>query len=312
MENIIFSANVVLPLLLLMAVGYVARQRKMLDGKTASVFNSIAFSIFLPCLLFNNVRYSDVALLDNAPLFTFIIIGSLSSFGLATLFVLWVEKENFRRGVMIQGLARTNYSLFGIPLLTMLMPDEDTAVAAILIAVIIPIYNIVSVVVLTYFGSKTANLKSILLGIAKNPLIIATLGGLLFLVQGWSLPAPIDTALFNLGSIATPLSLFLLGASFEFNKLHAILKQTIITVTGRLIVIPAIALTTAALLGFRGVELACILIAFASPTAVSSFPMAEKLGGDSHLASSVVLFTSSLCTFSLFLFILILKSLALI
>ncbi len=312
MENIIFSANVVLPLLLLMVVGYGVRQLNWISAQETSTFNSLVFTVFLPALLFNNVRSSSLSSLTNVSLFVFVIVGSLASFGVASLIVPLIEQDNPRRGVMIQGIARTNYSIFGIPLLTMLMPGADIGIASILVAVVIPIYNVCSVIVLTCYGSKSANMKSILLGIAKNPLILATFSGMIFMFQGWTLPTALDQAMINLGTVATPLALFLLGASFDFKKIQAVWKQTAITVTGRLVIIPAIALTMGALMGFRGVDLACIMIVFSSPTAVSSYTMAEKMGGDAPLASAVVLFTSSLCIFTLFLIILILRTLAFI
>ncbi len=308
MENIIFSANVVLPLLLMMAVGYVVRQLKWISGTEAVHFNALAFQIFLPALLFNNVRNSSLESLANVNLFAYVIIGSLAAFAIAALVVPYIESENPRRGVMIQGIARTNYSLFGIPLLSMLMPDADIGIASILVAVIIPIYNIVSVIVLTCYGSGKANFKTICINLAKNPLIIATLSGIVFLLNGWTLPTAVDSAFISMGNVATPLCLFLLGANFEFKKLNAVLKQTVITVIGRLIVVPVIALGLAIALGFRGVDLACIMIVFSSPTAVSSYTMAEKMGGDAPLASAVVIFTSFLCIFSLFFIILILKT----
>ncbi len=311
MENIIFSANVVLPLLLMMAVGYVVRQLKWISGTEAIHFNALAFQIFLPALLFNNVRNSSLESLSNVRLFAFVIIGSLAAFAIAALVVPYIESENPRRGVMIQGIARTNYSLFGIPLLSMLMPEADIGIASILVAVIIPIYNIVSVIVLTCYGSGKANFKNICINLVKNPLIIATLSGIVFLLNGWTLPTAVDSAFLSMGNVATPLCLFLLGANFEFKKLNAVLKQTVITVIGRLIVVPAIALGLAIALGFRGVDLACIMIVFSSPTAVSSYTMAEKMGGDAPLASAVVIFTSFLCIFSLFFIILILKTFAL-
>ncbi len=312
MENIIFSANVVLPLLLIMIIGYGAHQLNWLTSREATVFNNLAFMVFLPALLFNNVRFSTLSSLANTSLFAFVIIGSLASFAIGAIIVPFIEPENTRRGVMIQGMARTNYSLFGIPLLTLLMPEADIGIASILVAVIIPIYNIVCVVILTYYGSKSANLKKVLLGILKNPLILSTLSGVLFLVNGWALPTALDSAMVSLGNAATPLSLFLLGASFDFQKLHAVLKQTIITVTGRLIIVPVIAISIAVALGFRDMELATIMIVFSSPTAVSSYTMAEKMGCDAPLASAVVIFSSLFCIFSLFLIILFLKAFALI
>lgn len=312
MENIIFSANVVLPLLILMVVGYFARSRKWIDKKNVSQCNALVFKAFLPVLLFNNVRASSIDDLSAVKLFTFVLIATVSVFILATLFVVCIEKENKKRGVMIQGIARSNYALFGIPLVTMLFPGEDVAVASILIAIVIPVFNIASVAVLTYFGAKNASVKNILLAIVKNPLIIGTFLGIILLSLDVSFPTAIESALTSIGSIATPFALFLLGASFEFKKIKHKIKEIIISVVGRLVVVPLVVLTIAVLLGFRDMELACIMVIVGSPTAVSSFTMAETMGGDAELASAIVVFTSTFCIITMFIAILIMKSFALI
>ncbi|MFI3237312.1 MAG: AEC family transporter [Lachnospiraceae bacterium] len=312
MDNIIFSANVVLPLLILMALGYFVRHKGLLDGKSVSQCNGLVFKLFLPVLLFNNVRNSSVEELGAIDLFIFVFIVALSNFIIATIVIMIIEKENPKRGVMIQGIARSNYAIFGIPLVTLLLPDGNVAVASILIAIVIPLYNVASVIVLTCFGTKNANMKQVFLAILKNPLIIATALGMVALFLDISFPSFIETSITNVASVATPFSLFLLGASFELKSVESDFKRILITVLGRLVISPAVALTLGAFWGFRGVELACIMVIFGSPTAVSSFPMAETMGGDGKLAASIVVFTSTFCIFSIFAIIVILKTLQLI
>lgn len=312
MENIIFSANIVLPLLILMLAGYITKARNMLDTKSVSQCNSLVFKLFLPILLFSNVRSSSLSNLSSPWVFIYAGTVAISTFIIATIIVCKLEKSNPRRASMIQGMARSNYALFGIPLVTTLFPNDDIVVASILIAVVIPIFNICSVIVLTYFGSEKADIKAILLAVLKNPLIIGTFLGICCLLLNVSFPYFIEQSLSNLASIATPFSLFLLGASFKYGKIREILKQLIFTICCKLVVIPSIALLLAIALGFRGVELGCLMVVFASPTAVSSYTMAETMGADTDLASSIVVFTSIFCIFTVFLAIFLLKSFALI
>jgi predicted permease len=100
---------------------------------------------------------------------------------------------------------------------------------------------------------------------------------------------------------ASPLMLFLLGASFRFSSMKGQVRELIAVCVGRLIVIPAIFLTLAALLGFRGLDFVGLLCVFASCTAVSSFSMAQQMGGDADLAGNIVVMTSLLCSVTLFL-----------
>lgn len=312
MSNIIFSANVVLPLLVLMAVGYFIRLKSLLDIKAISQCNTLVFKLFLPVLLFNNVRSSSIGELGGIGLFLFVIVFIILSFIIATVVIMMIEKDNAKRGVMIQGIARSNYALFGIPLVGLLFPDGNLAIASILVALVIPMFNILSVVVLTCFGSKNTDIKSILLSIVKNPLIIGTFLGIICLLIQIEFPQFIEQSLTNVGSVATPFSLMMLGAGFEFQSVGTQIKRIGIVVLGKLVIVPAIILTIAVFMGFSGIELACLLVIFASPTAVSSFTMAKTMGGDSELAASIVVFTSTLCIFTMFLAIFVLKSLQLL
>lgn len=312
MENIIFSANVILPLLILMATGYLAKHLKLISPPTTLQMNSLVFQIFLPILLFNNVRSCESIEMINLNVFLFVFIGVLLTFIIVTVVIMAIEKDASKCGVMIQGIARSNYALFGIPLITMLFPNEDLALASLLVALVIPSFNIYSVVILTVFGSKSINVKNILLGIIKNPLIIGTALGIVVFVTGFTFPEFLDTSFNNLGSISTPLALFLLGAGFEFNQVKSVKKQLILVCLGRLVVIPAVILLIAVAMGFTGVELACIMIVFSAPTAVSSYTMAQKMGGNSELASAIVVFTSSFAIISIFVLVYVLKMLNLI
>lgn len=308
MDNIIFSANVIVPLLIMMLIGYISKYLGMINEKTLSQCNNMVFKIFLPIMLFNNVYKSSVDNIPSVSLFAFVIIGIILCYSLTTVFVMMIEKSNPKRGAMIQGIARPNYALFGIPLITLLFPNDDISVASVLLAVVIPCLNIGAVVVLTYFGSKNANMKAVFMGILKNPLIIGTFTGIFFMLLNIELPYVVTKSITELEGIATPFSLFLLGSSFEFNKIKNIMKELVISVLAKLVIIPVIALSIAILMGFRGVELGCLMLVFGSPTAVSSYPMAEKMGADAEIASAIVVFTSIFSIVSVFISIFLLRT----
>ncbi|MFI3207429.1 MAG: AEC family transporter [Clostridia bacterium] len=307
MDNIIFSANVVLPLLVMMTAGYITRRFNIIDDNTTSQCNSLAFKVFLPILLFNNTRNCTIETLTNFSVFIYVIVVIVLLFVIVTIFVIINEKDNKKRGVMIQGICRSNYALFGIPLITLLLPEADLSLASIFIAIVIPLFNIFSVTVLTIFGTGKTDVKSVLLGIVKNPLIIATALGISVMFIDIEFPFVIENSLTQLGDIASPFALFMLGARFDFKQISRIKKQLTIACLGRLIIVPAVVLSIAVMLGFRSVELACMMVIFGSPTAASSYTMAEKMGGDGDLASSIVVFTSVFSIITVFATIYILR-----
>ncbi len=308
MSNLLFSANVVVPLMAVMLIGYVARYLKIINDTTVSECNTLAFKVFLPILLFNNARNASSGALSDVNIFIFIALCIVIAFAVATFIILYIEKDNRKRGVMIQGICRSNYALFGVPLVTLLLPDSDLALVSVLIALVIPMYNILSVIVLTYFGTKNFDVPSMVLALVKNPLIIATTAGILLMLFKVKLPDMIDTTLLNIGDIASPFALFMLGARFDFSQLKRIGKQLWIVCAGRLLIIPIIVMPIAIVLGYRSVELAAIMAIFCAPTAASSYVMAEKMGGDGDLASAIVVFTSLLSIFSMFVTIYLLNS----
>ncbi|MFI3115105.1 MAG: AEC family transporter [Clostridia bacterium] len=310
MENIIFSANIVLPLIVIILSGSIAKKVGIIDDKMVSDGNDIIFKLFLPVLIFCNIYKSDFDSLNAFKLFAYVGICIILSFAVSLVIALTCEKENSRRGVMIQGLARTNYAMLGIPLLGLLFEGQDIALGSLLVAIVIPLYNILSIVALTYFGDTNANPKAIALSIVKNPLIIASMIGLSLAFLRIKIPAILYNGLYDLGSIATPFALFLLGATFKMKAVKNILKPLLIVVINRLLIFPGLILMVGVMLGFRDIELGCILITFASPTAATSYTMAIKMNGDGDLASAIVIFTSIFCMFTFFLFILALKTFA--
>ncbi len=312
MDNLIFSANVVIPLMAVMLAGFIAKKLNIIGDKAVSDCNSLVFKMFLPIHLFNSTRTASADEISDIGFFIFILVAITISFIAISFIIIPVEKDNRKRGVMVQGICRSNYAMFGLPLVTLLLPNADLSLASVLVAAVIPIYNVSSVVVLTYFGSKKADILSVFIAILKNPLIIATAIGVIMMQTGIALPQIIDTSFDNIGVIATPFALFMLGAKFELSELRRIGKQLWIVCFSRLVFIPIIVMSAAVMIGYRSTELACILAVFCSPTAASSYVMAERMGGDGDLASSIVVFTTALSIVTMFISIYLVKTLNLI
>ena len=311
MENLILSVNVVLPLFLLMATGYLTKQLKLYDTHSHSIMNKLVFRLFLPVLLFKNIYTTNIGTDIDGRVFVFAVVSVLVMFGLLFAVIPLMEKDNKRRGVLIQGIGRSNFVLFGMPMAEMLCGGE-MATTSLLVAVVVPMFNVLSVIALEVFRGGKVNIRKILLGIIRNPLIISSLLGLLCLVLHIRFPRPVEKAVSDLSSIATPFALFLLGGALEFSRVGGNLRPLLIGVTGRLIVMPLIFITAAVLCGFRGVELVSMMVLFMAPSAVSSYTMAQQMDADGELAGQQVVFTTAFSIFTIFLIVLTVKSLGLI
>lgn len=303
------SANAVLPMCLVMALGYGTRRLGWIRREEISAINKIAFRIFLPCLLYYNVYCSDLSGSFDPLLMAYAVGGVLLTFGLSLGYTLLTEKLPERRGVMIQGMFRSNYVIMGIPVATALLGADQLGTVSILIAVVVPLFNMLSVVVLEVFRGQKPKPLHILGQIAKNPLVIGSVLGILTLAAGIRLPHILEQTIQNISAIASPLQLFLLGAFFQFSGLKTYRRELVTVSAAKLIVSPGLFLGLGALLGFRDVAFVSLIGIFASPTAVNSFTMAQQMGGDAELAGDIVVTTSAVSILTMFLWIFLFKSL---
>ena len=192
MENFILSFNVVTPLFIIMSLGYYLKYIKLLDKQTLNVMNSVCFKFFLPILLFFNIYQSDVKSSFNINLITFSVSSIVILFVVLCFLIPKIEKDNKKRGVMIQGIFRSNFVIFGMPIATSIYGEGNIGTTALLIAVIVPLFNLLSVISLELFRDGEINLKKILKGIITNPLIIASAIGILFVTLNITLPTFMD------------------------------------------------------------------------------------------------------------------------
>lgn len=303
------SANAVLPMCLIMALGYGTRRLGWIRREEIFAINKIAFRIFLPCLLYYNVYCSDLSGSFDPLLMAYAVGGVLLTFGLSLGYTLLTEKLPERRGVMIQGMFRSNYVIMGIPVATALLGSDQLGTVSILIAVVVPLFNMLAVVVLEVFRGQKPKPLHILGQIAKNPLVIGSVLGILTLAAGIRLPHILEQTIQNISAIASPLQLFLLGAFFQFSGLKTYRRELVTVSAAKLIVSPGLFLGLGALLGFRGVAFVSLIGIFASPTAVNSFTMAQQMGGDAELAGDIVVTTSAVSILTMFLWVFLFKSL---
>lgn len=308
MNSLYLSFSVVFPLFIMMTLGYILRVINIFNDDFVKQLNNLCFKVFLPTILFINVYKSDFDKAFSPKLIIFSMICICISFIGLMLIIPMIQKNNKKRGVMIQGICRSNFILFGIPMTASLFGDENTSTTAILIAFIVPLLNVLSVVALETYGSETkTSISKILKQVIKNPLIIASFIAFIFVFTGIKLPEVVDKSITDISKIATPLSLILLGGTFTFTSLNHSIKELIISVIGKLILIPLIFIPICILMGFRDLELIALFAMIASPTAVSSYTMAQNMNGDHELAGQIVVMTSICSILTIFIWISVLS-----
>lgn len=339
MDTLLFAFNAILPIILLILLGYFLKEKQFLDEVWFKKGNKLVFRICLPCLLFSNVYNIQSFSSINWSVVLYSEIAIISIFFLGLLLVKLTVPNPRQKGVVLQCIFRSNFAIIGLTLAESLGGAEGVGIAAVLSAFSIPTFNILAVISLTIFlkdgdsGQKTS-LGDILLKIVKNPLIIGVVCGLVCLGIRSILPTAADdspvfslskslpflyTSISNLAKISSPLALIILGGLFDFSAVKGMLKEIIIGTVGRVVFVPLTVIGLAVILSrctnivsFDSTVYPALIALFGSPVATSSAIMAQEMDNDGVLAGQLVVWTSIGSIFTIFLTVLILRNLGLL
>lgn len=318
MDNILFSFNGVFPLVLIVGLGIFLRKIQMFDDHFISQANQFCFMVAFPLQLFNNIYHIDYEQSIPVDMLIFIALSILVMTVLLMLIVPRTIKDRTKWGSFIQGAFRSNFLLVGLPLANNLFGARGVVVASIALPVVIPLYNFLAVLVLSinsntqHTSENKVHYCQVALNILKNPLIIGALSALVLGTLQVPMPLFLDRSIKDVGSIATPLALILLGAQFKFSDLRGRIKLAVIASLLRVVILPWTVIGAAIALGFRGEPLGTIFIVFAAPSAISGYIMAKNMGNDGPLAGQVIILTTLLSVLTMFLGVIFLKGAKLI
>lgn len=313
MATFFTTLNIVLPISLLILLGFLLRQAGLLDEAGCGKINSFCFQVLVPAMVFYNIYTADLSTFNNFRLLLFSVVSVTIVF-LALMFIIpRLEKDPGRAGVIIQGVFRSSFVVLGMGLATSMYPGEDMSIIAIASTVVAPLFNAYGVICLEIFNRQKPDPKKILLDVLKNPLILCSVAALVMLLLGIRFPAIIDTTIKNVSSTATTISLIVLGGGLTFQGIGSYKKQLVLTVAAKLALLPLIFIPIAVWMGFSRMELLCLLILFASPSPVTGSIMARNTpGADWQLAGQIVVFSTVFSVLSLFCIIYTLLSFGLL
>ena len=315
MDSFMVALGVVFPMLVMMGTGMLLRRRGLMDSRTARQLDTVNFRVFLPCLLFINIYRSDLSQDFHPGLVAFALGGFALTLLLCLLLVPRFEGDRRRISVITQAIVRGNFVLFGMSVTEHLYGEGNSGAAALLAAVVVPVLNVTAVLLLEAYrpGShRRVSVRRLGAGVAKNPLIIASLLAVLLALTGLRLPAMAEDAVASMARAATPLAFVTLGATLSPEGFWRNRVCLLWTVLARMALIPAVCLGAAVWAGFRGMELATLMVYFGAPTAVSSFTMAQQMGADGELAAQLVALTSTAALGTIFVLSFLLRSLGLL
>lgn len=310
MENLIFSLNATIPIFLMMLLGMLFRKLGWMDEVFAAKMNKFVFLVPLPVLLFEQLATVDFSEVWDIKFILFCFVVTAISITISTLIsLLW--KDRSIKGEFIQATYRSSAALLGIAFIQNIY--GTAGMAPLMIIGSVPLYNVMAVVVLSFFkpGNNSfdkALVKKTLKGIVTNPIIIGIVAGFVWSALKLPMPLILHKTVSSIGATATPMGLMSMGATFEMKKATSKMKPTLVAVFMKLVGFCAIFLPVAAMLGFRNEQLIAILVMLGSATTVSSFVMARNMGHEGTLSSGVIMLTTLLSAFTLTMWLDVLRS----
>lgn len=314
MENLIFSLNATVPIFLLMLLGLFFRKIGWIDDVFAAKMNKFVFLVPLPVLLFEDLATVDFAQVWNMKFVLFCFGATVVSIGIASG-LSFLLKDRSVRGEFIQVSYRSSAALLGIAFIQNIY--GNAGMAPLMIIGSVPLYNVMAVVVLSFFQPEKKKLnaelwKRTFRGIVTNPIILGIIAGLLWSALRIPMPPILEKTVSNIGALATPMGLMAMGATFNLKKAFGKAGPAFGAAALKLVGFAALFLPIAVIFGFRREELVAILVMLGSATTVSCYVMAKNMGHDGVLSSSTVMLTTLFSAFTLTGWLYLLKTLGFI
>lgn len=313
MDSFIFSLNATMPVFLVIVLGYVLKQLGLFTDEFCRVGNKYVFLVALPVLLFRDIAqtnlYTDFKLsfvLYCAGVTTLVFLG-------VWFLAAHILKDKSLVGAFAQASVRSSAAILGIAFVENMY--GNAGLAPLMIVSAVPLFNIYSVIILTFSANGGQHGKEAIrkacINVLKNPIIIGIVLGLPFSLLRIDIPTIPLKMIESVGATATPLALLVVGAGFEGTKALAKIKPTLWATAIKLVILPAVFLPLAIALGFHDAELVAVLIMLGSPTTVSCYVMATNMGNDGELSTSIIVLTTLLSSVTLTGWIFLLRSMGL-
>ncbi len=297
LQSFLIAVTAVLPFIVYLGFGAICRRVGWVSEEFLNKLNSVVFKCFFPFLMFWNIYNVDADTQIRGRFLLALLILLLC------LTVPRLVKAKDKCSVIIQAAYRSNFVLFGIPMAESVFGAEGAALAAMLVAVVVPLYNAFAVILFEYYRGGEIKALTLLKNIVTNPLILGALVGIAFLLLGIKLPVGLEKPISEFSGLTTPIALFCLGGTLHFSAMKHNQKYLTPVLVLKLLVLPLLATLISSLVGFSNVERFVFLIMSGAPMAVSSYTMAANMGGDGELAGEYVVLSTVLSIGTLFAFI---------
>ncbi|MDT8440300.1 MAG: AEC family transporter [Desulfuromonadales bacterium] len=303
--------NIVLPVFVVIALGWLLRRIGLIDAPFLQMTNQLVYYVCLPLLLFYKIGTADFGINFNGRLVVASIATVAITFLISYAYTVARGYPAAQRGVFSQGSFRGNIAYIGLAIAMNAYGESGLTRAAILMGFLVPFLNLFAILALLWPHRGNTGQRGMTFWVrqfALNPLILAS-----FLGIAWSffeLPIPVlfDRSLKIATGMALPLALLAIGGSFSLEKLRGDLFTASLASGAKLVWMPLLAALLLIGLGVDGMDLAIGVLIAGTPAATANYIMAHQLHGDAELAGGIVMLSTLLSAVTYTIALLLLRS----
>lgn len=279
------------PLIILIAMGYLLKQTRFVTDEFWGNSEKLNYFILFPSLLFLNLSHVELEMATVSSmlgiLILVILLAAMALFLVKKIYNIPVQ----RFGVYMQSQVRFN-TYIGLSLMASLFGPKGMQMFAMLIAIAIPLVNILSVLALSSLNWHT--LGKTIISISKNPLILGCIVGVGFNLLHLPLIDGIGQLVKLLAAMSLPLGLLSVGAALQFDQFKTNIYRLLMNVFGRLLIMPILAFAVCQAFDLSHLERMILVVFFSLPTASASYILTRVYQGD-HRLMAVVISLQTLC-----------------
>lgn len=276
------------------ALGLGLRRLGLLTEALNNRISLLAFKYGLPLMLFAGAAQVDYGTLGRARYLLAGVLATLLTVAASWIYSRWRQHPRPLQGIFVQAAYRSNLAILGLALAVAAYGEGATALAALPVALMTVLYNVLAVWVLGVTLGTDTRLRAMLLGVLRNPLVVGIAAGVLLSASPLPVPAVIEPLGAALSAFFLPLVLICIGAAMDLSRLYRADLVTWEACAWRLLVAPALGLAVALALGVRDEALGVLFLLLASPVAASSHVMVVAARGDGRLAANIVVLSTLL------------------
>lgn len=276
----------VLPIFILLMLGYVAKQTSFLPAEFWPYVEKSAYYVLLPTLVILNlaqapINWSQASLLILAVALVPTLVASLSYFFKHPLDLSAADYTSF-----FQGVVRFN-TYIGLAV-SAVFPVPGPTLGVLVVAVMTPVVNILCILTFTVFIQKQLKIGTLFKSLATNPLIVACVLGITLNVSPWELPTLVLDVLKQLAQMALPTGLLAVGAGLNLAALRGLHAPFFWSAALKLLLVPLLAWGVGLALGLDPIASSILIVFAALPTAPSAYILARQLGGNAELMAGMI------------------------